>query len=232
MSTSQRNSPHSDSSTRAVTTAPAEHTHPRTTSATSSCCKRQVSHPLSIPSALLCKETAVKLAGKGVTRTRLAAGKGLRPTTSSLGEREMQTGCLELRGEQSFIFEAVSIAGGEAPADSRQAVRYYSRTGSAGPRRELAGTRGASTARRRARGRRAHGSRGRGCRTAPTAAVSPTPAQPRTSPAGTSSQTRHPTCGVRPWYRRALGRAPALRPLPPLSSGAPRPRAWSRSLRG
>lgn len=88
LSPSQRNSPHSDSSKRAVTTAPAEHTHPRTTSATSSGCKRQLPHPLSIPSVALCKETAIKLAGKGVTRTRLAAGKGLRPTTSSLGERE------------------------------------------------------------------------------------------------------------------------------------------------
>lgn len=74
--------------------------------------------------AALWKEPAVKLAGKGVTGTRLAAGKGLRPTRSSLGEGEMQTGCLELRGEQSFISEAISMAGGKAPTDRRQAVRY------------------------------------------------------------------------------------------------------------
>lgn len=140
----------------------------------------------------------------------------------------MRTGSLGLRSEQSFISEAISIAGGKAPTDRCQAVRYYS----GGPRKELAGTGDRSTARRRERGRRAHGSRGRGCRTAPTAAVSPTPARPRSSTAGTSNRTRHPTCGVRVWHRPALGGSPALRPLPPLSGGAPRPGAWPRSLRG
>lgn len=188
-------------------------------------------HPLSIPPAALCKETAVKLAGKRVTRTRLAAGKGLRPTRQSLGEGEMQTGCLELPGEQSFIFEAISIAGGKAPTDRRQEVRYDSRTGSGGARRELAGTRGASTARRKARGRRAHGC-GAGAagqllrllsarpRHGPAPAPPAPPARPATQPAGSGRGT-DPLWG-----------GTDLRPLPPLSGSAPRPRAWSRSLRG
>lgn len=224
LSPSQRNSPHSDSSMRAVTTAPAEHTPTysqchfflvQETSA--SPCVHNICSPKS--------GNSWQLAGKGVTTIRLAAGKGLRPTRSSLAEREMQTGCLELRGEQSFIFEAIRIAGD--PTDGRQCDTTHGQ----GPV-EPAGNSLAPGARARP-----GGERGAGGHAAPGAgAAGPLlrllSARPR--PGSGTSQSRHPPCGVRPCYRPALGGhrpsgpsrpqrrrppPPGLVPLPPRLTG-------------
>lgn len=212
LSPSQRNSPQSDSSMRAVTTAPAEHTPTysqchfflvQETSA--SPCVHNICSPKS--------GNSWQLAGKGVTTIRLAAGKGLRPTRSSLAEREMQTGCLELRGEQSFIFEAIRIAGD--PTDGRQCDTTHGQ----GPV-EPAGNSLAPGARARP-----GGERGAGGHAAPGAgAAGPLlrllSARPR--PGSGTSQSRHPPCGVRPCYRPLWG-APTLRPLPPSAAAPPAP---------
>lgn len=124
----------------------------------------------------------------------------------------MQMRCLEVRGEQSFIFEAFSMAGGKAPSSAIPLTGRVRRTPQ-GARWH----RGREHGPEESPGRRAHGSRGRGCGTAPAAAVSPTPARARTSTAGTSSQSQPAGSGR---GTDPLWGAPAL---PPLTAAPPPP---------
>lgn len=134
----------------------------------------------------------------------------------------MRTGRLGLRGEQSFIFEAVSNAGGKAPTDRRQAGRHYARTGSGGTAQGSAGTGAASTARRRARG---SGTRLPGLRDRSHGCCQPDPGTARRqhrrhlqpAPPPTRSGGHRPSGPSRP--SAAATPPPGLAPLPPRLTG-------------
>lgn len=122
----------------------------------------------------------------------------------------MQTRCLELGGKQSFVSEAIWVAGGKAPAGSPPAERCCSRAGAAGS--SLAPGRGHS---RREPGQA--GTRLPGLRDRSYGRCQPDPARPRTS-ASPAASLRGPAA-----VPARSGGSPALRPPRPSAAAPPAP---------